>query len=162
MVKAAVCKKWTEKLHVREAAEEMSTMEFFTIQACSLGQLHPVWQGLHNPLSTLKATDRAQLLIKRYPLSTSHTAGSNEKDLCPLCKQVSDITTHFLIHCSARAETKHCSTLAGTRRSYINTILDGCHSLMVSVNQSRHPHLPHHPFVSGEQSDMPQSHRMVY
>ena len=79
MINAAVFKKWTEKLW--DAAEEMSTMEFLNLQARSLKQLHPVWQGLHNPLSILKATAMAQLLIKRYPLSTSHTADSNKKDL---------------------------------------------------------------------------------
>ena len=98
MVKVAAFKKRTEKL--RDAAEEMSTMEFLNLQACSLGQLHPIRQVLHNPLSILKATARAQLFIKLYPLSTSHTSGSNKKDICPFSKQQPETTTHFLIHCN--------------------------------------------------------------
>ena len=82
-----------------------NTMEFLNLQACSLGQLHPVWLGLHNPLSILNATSRAQLLIKRYPLSTSHSAGSNKKDVCPHSKQKTETTTYFLIHsCPSRPD----------------------------------------------------------
>ena len=120
MVKAAVFKKWAKKL--QKAAEKMSTMEFLNLQDCSLGQLYSVWQGLHNPLSILKATASAQLLIKRYPLLKALTTGSNKNYLYPIYKQDPETTTHFFIHCRALAET---------RQPYINKILDGCHSLMV-------------------------------
>ena len=103
----------------------MSCMEFDNLQVCNLRQLHTVWKGLHNPLPILKATVMAQLLITMYPLSTSHTAGSNKRDLCTFYKQELETTNHFLIHCSALAET---------RQPYINSILDTCYSLMVPVN----------------------------
>ena len=81
-VKAAVFKTWTKKLW--EAVEEMSTMEFLNPQACSLGQLHPVWQGLHNQLSILKATAMAQLPVKRYSLSNSTQLAAIKRPVPPL------------------------------------------------------------------------------
>ena len=104
MLKAAVFKKCTEKIW--EVMKEMSTMEFLNFQVFSLGHVHPGWLDLQNPLSILKATARGQLLIQMYPLSTTHTAGSNEKDLCTLCNQEPGTTIHFLINCRTLAETR--------------------------------------------------------
>ena len=81
-VKKAIDEAWTEAL--QDKAEKKSTLEFLNAKACKLGQLHIVWQKLSSPLEIQKATVKAQLLAKRYPLANSPTSGVRKNDVCPL------------------------------------------------------------------------------
>ena len=122
-VKTAVQESWTDKLIAD--AEDMSSLEYLNLDACEIGSLHPTWQEVNNQLDIQKATVKTQLLIKRYPLATSPTAGINKSDLCPLCKQEPETTTHFILHCpSTRLE----------RLPYLLKILATCRSLKISID----------------------------
>ena len=83
-VRTAVADEWTKIL--QEEALEKSSLEFLNVEMCSVKLLHPVWEDL-NAIDIDKATVKAQLLIKRYPLATSPTAGANRSEMCPLCKE---------------------------------------------------------------------------
>ena len=115
MVKSAVNGWWTSEL--ARDAEEMTTLCYLHLPMCSASELHPVWQNLKNPLSVQKATVRAQLLVRRYPLATSKTAGSKRADRCPLCNGEPETVTHFLLH---------CPMLRSERRPYLESILHTC------------------------------------
>ena len=120
----AVIYKWTADL--QEQAREMSTMEFLNIDGCSLVEPHPVWQGIRSPLDILKATVKAQLLVKRYALSSSYTAGTSRVNLCPLCKVEQEDTRHFVVQCDALMEV---------RRPYLKHILSTCRQQQLSIDQ---------------------------
>ena len=122
-VKETINEAWTEAL--QDEAEKKSTLEFLNIGACKLGQLHLIWQNLSSPLEIQKATVKAQLLVKRYPLATSPTSGVRKNDTCPLCKEEPETTTHFLLQ---------CSTLSLVRLPYISRILDLCRQQSISID----------------------------
>ena len=82
--------------------------------ACQVGKLHPVWKNTVSQLDILKATVKAQLLIKRYPLSTSRTAGKKWNDTCPLCGSEPETTAHFLLR---------CSKLSNIRQQYLPKVM---------------------------------------
>ena len=77
------------------------------------GKLHPVWRNTTSQLDILKATVKAQLLVKRYPLSTSRTAGKKWSNICPLCEVEPETTAHFLLQ---------CSKLSNIRQQYLPNI----------------------------------------
>ena len=74
-----------------------------------VGKLHSVWKNTVSQLDILKETVKAQLLIKRYPLSTSRTAGKKWSDTCPLCGSEPETTAHFLLRCSKLSTTAYGS-----------------------------------------------------
>ena len=106
-------------------AEKKSTLEFLNVKACKLGQLHIVWQNLSSPLEIQKATVKAQHLVNRYPLATSPTSGVIKNDVCPLCKEEPETTTHFLLQ---------YSTLSPVRLPYIIRILELCRQQTISID----------------------------
>ena len=99
MVKEAVYRYWTERL--QDQAQQMTTLQLLNIQSCVMGRLHSVWSDLPNPLAVQKATTKALLLVMRYPIASSRTAGAQRRDVCPLCKTEAETTAHFLLQCSA-------------------------------------------------------------
>jgi hypothetical protein len=123
LVKAAVHAYWTHQLHTE--AKGKTTLELLNIHACNTVDIHPAWKDLYCPLSIHKATAKVKLLVQRYPLSTSHTAGHMKSDTCPLCRKEPETVTHFLLH---------CDTLAEARRPYIHRVLETCRRLGVSVD----------------------------
>lgn len=123
MIEKAVMSTWTTEL--QEEAMEKSTLEFLNVGACKLGQVHPVWMDISCPLDVQKASVKAQLLVKRYPLATSHTAGKKKKEVCPLCGDEDETTTHFLLH---------CTTLATARQPYLRRILYICKQYSIEVS----------------------------
>ena len=122
-VKEAVHQRWTNML--QEQAKDMSSLEFLNTQACSTNHMHPVWQELSCALAIKKATVKAMLLTKRYPLSSSKTAGAKRSELCPLCNTDAETTAHFLLQ---------CSSLLTTRRPYLHRIMDTCRRQGVSID----------------------------
>ena len=119
----AVHASWINAL--KEEAEEMSSLCYLNISACSTNTVHPVWTGLSCPLSIKKATIKALLLTQRYPLSTCRVAGARQREKCPLCNEDPEDTIHFLLH---------CPTLATTRAPYMHKIMDMCRKLKISVD----------------------------
>ena len=95
------------------------------IEACSLGATHPVWLDLPDSISVQKATTKALLLIQRYPLATSPTAGKQRNETCPLCQEEPETTTHFLLTCKA---------LLKARKPYLIRILNICREYGASVD----------------------------
>ena len=73
-VKKAVINYHTVALQ-KDAAGKTS-LQYLNITACSLETVHLTWKNLSSPLDIQKATVKAQLLVKRYPLATSPTAGA--------------------------------------------------------------------------------------
>ena len=110
---------------LREEARDKSSLQFLNLESCSTDSVHPVWQNLSCPLAIKKATVKAMLLTKRYPLSTSPTSGINQSDTCPLCKEDPETTTHFILQ---------CSKLSATRLPYIRRIMDTCRNQKISVD----------------------------
>ena len=94
-----VNKFWFEKL--KKEAHSMSTLSLLDIEQCTSGTIHPVWRNLYNTNDVKKAVIKARLLVQRYPLATSYTAGRKKDDICPLCKADRETVTHFLLHCEA-------------------------------------------------------------
>jgi hypothetical protein len=122
MVKRAVCDEWCRKL--QEEANNKSSLQLLNIDRCELGRVHPVWENL-NAMEIDKATVKAQLLVKRYPLATSPTAGTLRVDTCPLCKEDSETTTHFLLQCPILRED---------RLPYLMKILENCRLYHLSID----------------------------
>ena len=94
-----VNKFWFEKL--KKEAHSMSTLSLLDIEQCTSGTIHPIWRNLYNTNDVKKAVIKARLLVQRYPLATSYTAGRKKDDICPLCKADRETVTHFLLHCEA-------------------------------------------------------------
>ena len=100
-------------------------MQYLNLKQCRTSKMHPVWQGLANPLDVRKATVRALLLVRRYPLTTSPTAGTRKCDVCPLCSSEPETTVHFLLHCPA---------LSPPRYAHLQPILDMFRTQRIAVN----------------------------
>ena len=122
-VQQAVHAEWTDRL--QEDADMKSTLQYLNIKACAVGYLHPVWQDINNDLDLKKATIKAQLLVKRYPLASTKLAGELRSSTCPLCKEEEETTSHFLLQCPALREA---------RRPYLMRILCTCRQLGLSVD----------------------------
>ena len=127
-----VIEKWWLKT-LRQKADKMSSLSYLNKNACSVGTVHPVWKCGSDPLQSLMASTKAKLLVQRYPLTTSHTAGKNKSDLCPLCHNAPEDMEHFLIHCTAlehiRYSFKHllenlASNLKLDNKGLVSAILD--------------------------------------
>ena len=123
MVQCAVNDSWTKQLC--EDANGKSSMEYVNLQLCSTNHMHPVWQDVITPLDIMKATVHAKLLIKRYPLATSPTAGAKRVETCPLCGEEAEDTIHFVLT---------CPTLQATRLPYAKKILDTCRTYNISID----------------------------
>ena len=104
-VKLTVLSTWDKLLH--EQADTKSTLSLLNLDTCKLGALHPVWQDLSSPLEIQKATVKAQLMVQRYPLATSPTAGVKRTETCPLCKREDETTLHFLLYCTCLADDRY-------------------------------------------------------
>ena len=102
----------------------MSTLSFLDIEQCTSGTLHPVWRNLYNTNDVKKAVIKARLLVQRYALATSYTAGRKKEDICPLCKADRETVTHFLLHCEATNIL---------RRPLMREILHICKKYRVSI-----------------------------
>ena len=83
-----------------EQAAEFLSLEFLNIERCQTEMLHPMLQDASSQLDIKKMTVKLQLLVQRYALSTSRTAGNARSDRCPLCSSEPETTTHFLLQCS--------------------------------------------------------------
>ena len=103
----------------------MTTLALLNLDACNLGYLHPVWCGLSSAHDILKATVKAQVLVGRYPLATTHVSGRKISVCCPLCKAAPETLQHFLLHCQELVEA---------RRPYMCRILEACRLQRISVD----------------------------
>ena len=110
---------------MKETAEEMSIMEFLNLDACTVNKLHPVLTGLATHLDVRKATVQLLLLVKRYPLTTSHTAGTRKCAVCPMCQTEPETTVHFLLH---------CPVLQPYRIKFLIPILESCRENRIPVD----------------------------
>jgi hypothetical protein len=122
VVKNAVLKFHHQEL-VREAMEKTTLMN---MNICSYkpGELHPLWKDLFAPIEIRMATVVAQLLVGRYPLTTSYTNRGGKLALCPLCSTEPETIEHFLLY---------CQQLLDIRAVYMPHLLGMCHSLSLSV-----------------------------
>jgi hypothetical protein len=112
MVRSAVTCEWTKRL--KEEAREKTTLSYLNIESCSLQKVHTVWDtGATDPLTIVKAANKAKMLVQRYPLYSSRTSGRNYGRDCPLCEDSKESMTHFLLY---------CPTLERARMPYINTL----------------------------------------
>ena len=89
------------------------------------GKNHPVWYILEDSMPVQKATTKALLLTQRYPLATSPTAGKHRNDVCPLCHEEAETTTHFLLA---------CKPLMKSRIPYLTKILNLCREYKICVD----------------------------
>jgi hypothetical protein len=103
----------------------MSTLEFLNLDKCDVNQKHPVWKDLNSPLDIRKATIKALLLVKRYPLTTSRVMGTKMTENCPLCQKEPETTVHFLLH---------CTSLQSERNIYLPRVLDTARYNGISVD----------------------------
>ena len=104
-VKRAVLDHWEQKL--KNTSITMKTMSHVNLNACNLHALHPIWRsGAADPLTVTKAALKARLLVQRYPLHYSRTAGIQYNHPCPLCGDTEESMSHFLIKCPALERTR--------------------------------------------------------
>ncbi len=147
MVKESVHHHWSKLM--KDEAEGKSSLEYMNINLCEPGKLHPVWRNVSSQLDILKSTVKAQLLVKRYPLTTSPTSGAKKSDVCPLCGDEPETTAHFLLHCrklqSIRdhylphvMETIRNCRLSIDTETVVRVILDSSH---IEANVPRHEQL---------------------
>ena len=122
-VKSVIYQHWTEKL--AEVANSKRSLSMLNADECALGKTHPVWCNLGDSMSVQKATTKALLLVQRYPLATSPTAGKHRTDLCPLCHEEPETTTHFLLV---------CKPLSKSRLPYLIKILSFCREYGICVD----------------------------
>ena len=122
-IREAVQNFWFAEL--QEEARTLATMKIINAEACQPGKFHPIWRNISSQLDILKATVKAQLLVMRYPLASSMTAGVRRNDRCPLCLTEPETTTHFLLYCSA---------LRTVRVRYILRITDALRNSSTSVD----------------------------
>lgn len=116
-VKQAIQSYWSNKLW-SEAADK-SSLAYLRLEYMQLYTTHPVWDtALSSPTCTLKAMVQAKLLVQRYPLMSSRTAGDKYGNLCPLCNQEEETLSHFLLI---------CPRLSQIRTNYMNKISNICH-----------------------------------
>ncbi len=110
-VKKVVRDFWQESLVSK--AETMPSLVYLDIENCCPGRIHDVWSHNSTVLDVYRATVKARLLVKRYPLAASSYAGRNKPNECNLCKDGDETTPHFLLECKAlEAErTKHLSRM---------------------------------------------------
>lgn len=104
MVRTAILDHWTGVL--REQAGEMSSLEYVNLDVLRLGTLHASLQCDPKDFTVQKITVATKLLVRRYPLASSHASGKKSLQ-CPLCKkeEVED-ETHFILQCSALREAR--------------------------------------------------------
>ena len=105
MVKASVLKWWEDCL--KNQASCMKTTHMVNLERCCLSRIRPVWDiGGADSLTTLKANTKAKLLVQRYPLYYSRTAGTNYGKPCPLCKYHEESIEHFILDCHVLEEAR--------------------------------------------------------
>ena len=110
----------------------MSTLEYLNTDVCCIGKVHPVWNCGTTPYSVTQASTKARLLVQRYGITSSYTAGKTMRDTCPLCNIESETMQHFLIKCEALEDirsplmSKITTALqeVNTRPLTVQTILD--------------------------------------
>jgi hypothetical protein len=122
-VKSAVLNHWTASL--RDDAQRMTTLAYLKLDCCHLGKMHHTWHALHNKLVIRKASVKSKLLVQRYPLTTSHTAGMKKAPLCILCHQDEETTLHFILH---------CPTLQQARHQYLPLIMDITRKYRINID----------------------------
>ena len=96
-------------------------MTFLNLEACMPDMVHPVWRCGTDPMQVTMAVTKARLLIQRYPLGSSHSAGKHKSDRCILCGGPEESTYHFLLIC------EHLQGIRGRRWCQINKILEEFH-----------------------------------
>ena len=145
-VKKAVYKHWTSELC--EDALTKSTLSNLNLEMCQVNRIHPTWLNLSSPLAVKQATIRTLLLVQRYPLTSSPTAGTKRCDTCPLCHSEPETLTHFILH---------CQSLSPVRLKFLIPILEMCRSNHLSIDPN---HLikiildsTHLPFASPEHDE---------
>ena len=112
-VRAAVSKAWETDL--KSQTKNMPTLNLLNLNACNLHTTHPVWRlGAADPLTAVKATTKAKMLVQRYPLFYSRTSGVHYGHPCPLCNGGPETLAHFLIM---------CPVLDGARKMHENKLV---------------------------------------
>jgi len=91
----------------------MSSLKYLNLESCSPGNLHDVWLHNSDSLDAHRATVKARLLVKRYPLGASSYAGKKKQDRCELCHEKEETTEHLLVE---------CKSLEKKRRSHIKKL----------------------------------------
>ena len=118
-VKKAVEEKWYEQLC--EEAKTKSTLSYLNTEECGIGHLHPAWDSARtDPHTSFCASIRVKILVQRYPIATSHTAGRSRSLTCKLCNEDDESMIHFLLQCTAlaSARSEHLASIMSTIRKY--------------------------------------------
>ena len=93
-------------LTLREEAAEKKTLKYLNTDACVPGEVHPVWKCGTDPHQVTMATIKALLLVQRYPLHGTHSAGKSRQEDCPLCRGPAETLEHFLLQCPCLQEAR--------------------------------------------------------
>ena len=102
LVRDTVSSVWEGMLKDEARSRPMSSLSLLNIDGCKIGHVHRIWRlDGKGGLEVTKATTKAKLLVKRYPLYSCRVSGAQYKDLCPLCNSHSETLEHFLLHCDA-------------------------------------------------------------
>jgi len=84
----------------------MSSLKYVKLDDCKPDRLHDIWQHNNDPLDAHRATVKARILLKRYPLGGASFAGRKKQPICALCRTEEETTEHFLVVCEALNEKR--------------------------------------------------------
>ena len=122
IVKNAVHSKHFDNL--KREAETKKSLVYINLDACTEGEVHPIWNVSSSPEMVTMATVKTKMLVQRYPVTASSHAGKAKSDVCPLCAGSSETLSHFILQCTA---------LDAVRKPYIEKICSTLDSLSYSL-----------------------------
>ena len=103
----------------------MSTLTYLNIENCKFDVIHPVWHQINCDVDIRKCTLKILLLIQRYALTTSPTAGTRRTDMCPLCGTEPETLTHFVLQCPLLFEP---------RQKFLKYLFNACRTQRISID----------------------------
>ena len=149
MVNRAIRGWWTKEL--RKEAGKKSSLQLINLDKCAAGSIHPMLSSVASPLEIRRATVKLQLLVQRYPLATCHVAGQRKTEICPLCHNEEETTSHFLLRCSNLKATRDRylpSMLTSLRKQHISIDPDNLTKILLDSNYIHQEHQQEHEIHS--------------
>ena len=96
--KNAVHEFWSNKL--RDEACKMVTLKYLSIKQCGTDKPHHCYTlPTTDPILVTQANVKCKVLVQRYSLTATHSAGKKKTLVCPLCHSAPEDLHHFLFEC---------------------------------------------------------------
>jgi len=103
-VTKTVASHWLDELCLQAAS--MKTLSFVNLENIAYGCVAEVWMHSTDPVDARMATIKTRLLVQRYPLGYSYSAGAKRTLKCALCEGEVESVEHFLLVCPSLAKSR--------------------------------------------------------